>query len=297
MKKEFKSRLVSLLILVSVAFGISCNSSAQTQTSNNSESTSVNIVQVDTLKLKSEKMGKTIKNVVILPSQYFDEDLQEEQYPVVYLLHGYGGDYSNWIKKKPELEDAASEYSIIIVCPDGEASWYWDSPVNPKSQYETYIINELIPYIDDNYRTIPEAKMRAITGLSMGGHGGLWLGLRHPDVFGACGSMSGGVNIIPFPEKWEMKLALGNYTSNKSVWESHTVINLVPTLNKKSGQKITFDCGSDDFFFKVNNELHEALLKADIPHDYTVRPGKHNWAYWCNSIDYQLLFFAKSFSE
>ena len=295
MKTDIRFRMISLLVAVVMILGGSCRSVAQERVGANGETE--DIIQVDTIKVKSSKMDKTIKNVVIVPAQYYDEDLQNEQYPVVYLLHGHSGDFSNWIKKKPELEDAASEYSIIIVCPDGDASWYFDSPIDPKIQYETYIVNELIPYIDNNYRTIPEAKMRAITGLSMGGHGGLWLGLRHPDVFGACGSMSGGVDITPFPEKWAIKQALGNYTTNKAVWESHSVINLVPKLSKTSGQKIIFDCGCDDFFFKVNNNLHEAMLKAGIPHDYIVRPGNHNWKYWCNSIDYQLLFFAKFFGE
>ncbi len=293
MKKNIKLRLISLLVLAVMILGGSCQSVAQER--KGTDGVAEAIEQVDTIKVKSEKMGKTIKNVVIVPAQYYDDELQDEQYPVVYLLHGYSGCYSDWIKQKPELEDAASEYSIIIVCPDGEASWYLDSPVNPKSQYETYVANELVTYIDNNYRTIPEANMRAITGLSMGGHGALWLGFRHPDIFGACGSMSGGVDYTPFPEKWEIKKALGEYSSNKALWEKSTVVSLVPTLKKTSGQKIIFDCGCDDFFFKVNNNLHDALLKAGIPHDYIVRPGKHNWKYWCNSIDYQLLFFTKFF--
>lgn len=288
MKEIFRFRTIILAILLSC----SCIAFAQ---NSETEIEITDFVQVDTISVKSEKMDKMIKNVVIVPAQYFDEELQEEQYPVVYLLHGFGGDYASWIKIKPELEDLSSDYGIIIVCPDGATSWYWDSPINPESQYETYAVSELVPYIDNNYRTIPEARMRAITGLSMGGHGGLWLGFRHPDVFGACGSTSGGVNIIPFPEKWDMSKSLGEYASNKEVWNSHTVINLVPTLKKNSGQKIIFDCGTDDFFFQVNNNLHDALLKAGIPHDYIARPGSHNLDYWNNSIDYQLLFFSKAF--
>ncbi|MGN1245751.1 MAG: alpha/beta hydrolase [Muribaculaceae bacterium] len=253
------------------------------------------INQVDTIAVKSEKMNKMIKNVVIVPAQYHDVELQNEQYPVLYLLHGYGGNYASWIKIKPELDDLASEYGIIIVCPDGATSWYFDSPVDKSICYETYVAKELIDYIDNNYRTIPEAKMRAITGLSMGGHGGLWLGLRHPDVFGSCGSTSGGVDFRPFPKKWKIRLDLGEYAENKAVWDSHTVLSLVPSIDKDAAQHIIIDCGYDDFFFEVNNNLHAELLKAGIPHDYIVRPGKHNAPYWNNSIDYQILFFVKAF--
>lgn len=255
------------------------------------------IGQVDTIAVRSVKMNKMINNLVIVPAQYHDVELQNEQYPVVYLLHGFGGNYATWIEIKPELDDLASEYGIIIVCPDGSTSWYFDSPVDKTMCYETYVAKELTAYIDNNYRTIPEAKMRAITGLSMGGHGGLWLGLRHPDVFGACGSTSGGVDFRPFPKKWKLSKDLGDYATNKDVWDTHTVLSLVPKIDKEARQRIIIDCGTDDFFFEVNNNLHAALLKAGIAHDYIVRPGKHNSQYWNNSIDYQLLFFVKSFTS
>lgn len=289
MNLKLNRRFTAMLCAFAVVFTTSVTISAQS-------STPQQLQQVDTVAVKSAKMDKLIKNVVIVPSQYFDEELQNEQYPVVYLLHGFGGNYASWISIKPELDDLASEYGIIIVCPDGATSWYYDSPVDKSICYETYVASELVNYIDDNYRTIPEPKMRAITGLSMGGHGGLWLGLRHPEVFGSCGSTSGGVDIRPFPKKWKLSADLGEFDSNKDVWDAHTVINLVPKINKDAGQRIIFDCGFDDFFFEVNNNLHDALLKAGIPHDYIVRPGNHNVPYWNNSIDYQLLFFVKSFS-
>ena len=255
-----------------------------------------NLVLVDTIKVESECLQKAIKSTVVLPAQYFDADMQEEQYPVVYLLNGYGGDYKSWVVSKGDLDALASDYGVIFVCPDGQNSWYWDSPVVKNYNFESYIITELVPYIDNSFRTIPDKNFRAMTGLSMGGHGALWLAIRHSDVFGVAGSMSGGVNIIPFPDKWEMKKLLGDYATNKEVWQKHTVINLVPTL-KKDQLKIIFDCGSEDFFYKVNCDLHEALLKAGIPHDFISRPGTHNWTYWTNSLDYQMLFFSKAFEQ
>ena len=252
--------------------------------------------QVTVVKVKASKMSAPVECTVVVPAEYTDPECQDTQYPVLYLLHGHGGDHKAWISKKPELPDVASQYGVIIVCPDGRNSWYWDSPVNAESQFETFIATDLVTFIDNHFRTIPEAGMRAITGLSMGGHGALWLAIRHSDVFGVAGSMSGGVNIIPFPEKWEMKKLLGDYATNKEVWQKHTVINLVPTL-KKDQLKIIFDCGSEDFFYKVNCDLHEALLKAGIPHDFISRPGTHNWTYWTNSLDYQMLFFSKAFEQ
>ena len=73
--------------------------------------------------------------------------------------------------------------------------------MNADVRYETFISDELVKYVDSHYKTVADRKGRAITGLSMGGHGAMWNGLRHSDVFSAAGSTSGGVDYPPFPEK------------------------------------------------------------------------------------------------
>lgn len=250
--------------------------------------------QGDTVQVRSEKMGRDITAVVVVPSQYFDPDLQEEQFPVVYLLHGADGSYRDW-PTRANLDDIASEYGIIIVCPDGQDSWYFDSPIDPAMQFETFVSSELVTYVDNHFRTIDDRRFRAITGLSMGGHGALWNAWRHPDVFGACGSMSGGVDISQYPDRWQIDKRLGAFAANKQRWIEHSVVNLVPML-KDGRQAIIIDDGSEDFFYKVNCELHDALMRHHIKHDFTIRPGNHSWAYWLNSLDYHILFFAKYFS-
>ena len=250
--------------------------------------------QAQVVAIKSAKMGRDINATIVVPEQYFDPDLQEEQFPVVYLLHGADGSYRDW-PSKADLDDLASEYGVIIACPDGQDSWYFDSPIDPKMQFETFVTQELVAYVDGHYRTLPERRYRAITGLSMGGHGALWCAWRHPDVFGACGSMSGGVDISQFPDRWNIHKRLGAYADNKQRWQDHSVVSLVPKL-KDGQQAIIIDDGSEDFFYKVNCELHDALLKAKISHDFTIRPGNHSWNYWVNSLDYHMLFFAKYFA-
>lgn len=249
-------------------------------------------VQADTVEVMSQKMNRKIKAVVVLPSQHFDNPT--DSFPTVYVLHGASGSYRDWPTKK-HLEPIATKYGVVIVCPDGQDSWYFDSPLNPDMQFETFISKELVEYVDTHYRTFRTPKMRAITGLSMGGHGALWCAFRHPDVFGSCGSMSGGVDITKFPDRWKIISQLGKYADNKQVWADHAVINLVPNL--KPGQNIIIDDGYSDFFYEVNCNLHEAMLKAGIPHDFTIRPGKHTWTYWTNAIDYHMLFFSKAFAQ
>lgn len=247
---------------------------------------------VDTVLTRSASMQKDIKAVVIKPDSY----KAGKQFPVVYLLTGYGGIYSNWIEKVPGIKEDADRYNILIVCPDGGfGSWYWDSPVDPSFRYETYISKELVSWVDKNYKTLPNASGRAITGLSMGGHGALYLALRHPDIFGAAGSMSGGVDIRPFPNNWDMAKRLGSYADNKAEWEERTVINLLH-LATAGKPALIIDCGTEDFFYEVNERLHKELLYRNLPHEYITRPGVHNWEYWKLAVHYQLLYMHHYFT-
>lgn len=245
--------------------------------------------QVDTLSVRSESMRKGIKTIVIVP-----DVAKERSCPTVYLLHGFGGNYKTWLQIKPELPRIADRMGFVFVCPDGAGSWYWDSPRNPDVRYETFISTELVRFVDARYNTIKERSGRAITGLSMGGHGAMWNAIRHSEVFGAAGSTSGGLDIRPFPKSWEMYKQLGARDEHPDVWDTHTVINLVPGL-ENGRLALIVDCGYGDFFFDVNQKFHEALLERGIDHDFLVRPGEHNNTYWRNSIDYQLLFFQKYF--
>lgn len=250
--------------------------------------------RVDTVSTYSPSMKKNIKAVVVLPDSYQPAN---KRYPVIYLLHGYSGDYSNYIKNVPKIKNYSDSLSIIFVCPDGNyGSWYFDSPIDSTWKYETYVASELVHWVDEHYATQKDRKGRAITGLSMGGHGALYLAFRHQDTFGAAGSMSGGVDIRPFPLKWEIARRLGDYATHRHNWDENTVINMIYLL-KPDSLKIIFDCGTEDFFSTVNNRLHEKLLERNIPHDFISRPGGHTWDYWRNAIQYQILFFQNFFKE
>jgi S-formylglutathione hydrolase FrmB len=248
--------------------------------------------RVDTVMTYSAKMNKTIPAIVVTPDHYS----ASKQYPVVYLLHGYSGDYTHWMAIAGDhIRQTADREELIIVSPDGGySSWYFDVEGDPECQYETYIAHELTQYIDQRYSTLPIPQARAITGLSMGGHGALYLAIRHPNIFHIAGSMSGGVDIRPFPLNWDLAKRLGSYDDHPDRWDRHTVLNLTSLIVPGSLQ-IIIDCGTDDFFHTVNLNLHQKLLENNIAHTYISRPGRHDAPYWNNAIRYQLLFIAESF--
>jgi S-formylglutathione hydrolase FrmB len=247
---------------------------------------------LESLQVPSAGMGKSISTTVVVPKDY---RTSLKPLPVVYLLHGYHGNDKDWSKSTP-IGELADEYNVLVVCPNGENSWYFDSPENPKSKFETFVSNELVHFIDKRYRTIPARSGRATLGLSMGGHGALFLAIRHRDIFGAAASMSGGVDLRPFSAQFEIRNALGTIQAHPERWDEYSVISQVKSL-KDGDLAISMDCGVSDFFIEVNRALHQKLLEQKIAHDYAERPGAHTWDYWRNSMPYEMLFLTTYFKK
>lgn len=251
--------------------------------------------KIDSLDIYSPSMRKTIRCLVVTPEGY---SFSGKPYPVLYLLHGWSGNYTGWLKDAPQLRQQADAFQMILVCPDGGYdSWYLDSPVDTTVRYETHITQEIVPFVDYYYYTRREPAGRAIAGLSMGGHGALYLAIRHPDIFGAAGSMAGGLDLRPFKKNtWDLQGVLGDPKTHWQNWEAHSVVNLLDRL-KQTSLSLIIDCGLDDFFLPANRDMHQRLLEAAIPHEYTERPGDHNGDYWGNAVDYQVVFFHKFFQK
>ncbi len=182
---------------------------------------------VDTLAVRSASMDRDIPVIVILP----DGASPANPCPTVYLLHGYGGNQTTWLRIKPSLPAIADREGIAFVCPDGATSWYLDSKVRAKSLYETFMTRELLPAVEERYPVSRDRSGRAITGLSMGGFGAVSLAIRHKELFGAVGSTSGGLDIRPFPENWEIPQLLGTQAEHPEAWEE-----LRPSTSSRSSE-------------------------------------------------------------
>lgn len=243
--------------------------------------------EVDTLAIESEFLQVTNKSVIITPDSYKNT---RADFPVLYLLHGYSGKYDNWIKLVPEIKEYADKYQMIVVCPDGGyAGWYLNSPLVDSNQYESFFIKELIPFIDSRYRTIAEKRGRGVTGLSMGGHGALFLAFKNMSLFGAAGSMSGALDINSI-ERYELGQLLG-----KTETDQRKSFSVYYQLTEElQGFPILIDCGKRDQFINDNIRVHEKLDKLEVDHSFIIRPGGHNWKYWSNAVEYHFMFFYKT---
>ena len=250
--------------------------------------------QTDTYTFKGKKTAIEKPVTVTIPDGY----QESKKYNVIYVLHGYSGNHSDWTKLT-DIEKLADQYDVIIVNPDGNyGSWYLDSDIDKSSQYETYIAEDLVNYIDSIYSTNRSKSGRAITGLSMGGFGALHIAINNQARFAAVSGISAGVDVRPFSAEFDLTKVLGSFSENQGKWDNIAIINNLHkiaagnTAWKKGADNlaIMLDIGVDDFFIEQNRALHQAMLDLRIRHDYIERPGIHDWHYWNKVIAYQFLF-------
>ena len=264
----------------------------------------------ENLWLESKLLGQNVNYSIYLPSDY---ETSSRRYPTVYLLHGFTDNETAWIQfgevnLAADRAIAAREIPpMIIVMPDAGITWYINDYAN-KKPFEDMFFQELIPFIDKTYRTRPKKEFRAVAGLSMGGWGSLVYALKHPSVFAACVPFSAGVyaneDIIAMDDgRYDyvfttlFGISLKGTARVNEHWQKYSPMTLMETLPVDSLKSVRWyiDCGDDDFLSKGNNLLHILMRERNVPHEFRVRDGAHNWEYWRTGISDGLKFIGASF--
>jgi diacylglycerol O-acyltransferase / trehalose O-mycolyltransferase len=230
---------------------------------------------------------------VLLPAGYRAH--AERRYPVLYLLHGRGGDYRDWTRYGA-AERITARTPLIVVMPDAGrdaeyTDWYQGgAPILPR--WETYHVRQLVPWVDARFRTIAARRGRAIAGLSMGGFGALSYAGRHPATYAATASFSGALE-IGSDDAW------GTRTAEPAQWRAHLPVDLAARLRSLTlvelrtgnGAPGPLDrpgtkrgcgaCVTERVLLPMNVRMHDRLRALGIRHvwdDYG--PGTHDWPYW-----------------
>jgi putative tributyrin esterase len=240
----------------------------------------------DQIVYQSKNLPKPDTTWVFRPKNYDSK----EKLAVIFLLHGYSGNYKQW-DNIMNAQKYADDYNSIIVCPDGLfSSWYINSPAKTDWQFESFFFDELYPDIKKRYAV--DERNIFITGLSMGGHGALYLFIKKPELFSGAGSTSGGIKLTDGFGKYGIGELLGNPAADNALWQEYSVYSNIDKLegNKKP---IIFDCGMDDIFYASNNQLKQKTDFLKLNATYISQPGAHNRAYWTKSIKQQFEFFQK----
>lgn len=225
--------------------------------------------KVTEVRILSNLMNKSVPMVVVLPEDY---ETSTNRYPVVYLLHEAGGDCHTF-EKKSWPQAAVDAHGYIVAIPDGaKTSWWIDSPVDPSFKYESHVIQEVIPFVDSHYRTIPDRRHRAMCGASMGGHGAATMAVCHRDLFSVLGMVAPGVDLRPFPNQWDIKKRLGSIQEYPARWKEYSIVSRAEDL--KNGElDILTVIGTSDFFLSPNRALHELLSRNGVEHTYIEMRG------------------------
>ncbi|WP_407425278.1 alpha/beta hydrolase [Arcticibacter sp.] len=239
------------------------------------------------LKIIGSKFLKEQDSVLIYKPQSFTT---EKTYPVLYLLHGHSADFRAW-SRLADLQSIADKYGFLIICPDGlKKSWYFDSPRQDSSQYESFFIKELMPEINQAYPI--DRRQVFISGASMGGYGALWLFIRYPELFCSAGSTSGVVNLRHSGfKKTTIAAHLGEYSDRNAAFDDYSIVNNIHKL-AGTGKAFVFDCGTDDYLYKSNKSLRDKCDSLKLSATYIAQPGAHTGRYWSATLLQHMHFFA-----
>ena len=231
---------------------------------------------------KSTSLNRVMKYRVWLPAGYFDGT---RTYPVLYLLHGWSGDETNW-STLTKLTKHAENLPVIIVMPDGQNSWYVDSGSEEKEKFEAFLTQDLIENVDESWRTVHGREGRAIAGLSMGGYGAVKEALKHPEMFQMAASMSGAFNAGSAElekERADLRPSLAEAfgAEHSQTREQNNLYALAQKADVKTTPYLYVDCGSqDESFLEPNRKLAAILSQRKFAYEYHEFPGVHDWNYW-----------------
>jgi S-formylglutathione hydrolase FrmB len=252
--------------------------------------------RADCRAFRSAILQSSVRYCVYLPAGYSAADAKTRKYPVLYVLHGLGGNEQSMALdgEWTALQDLRREHmagEFLVVAPDGWDTFYINS-LDGKTLYSDFFLREFIPYVERTYRVRSERATRGITGFSMGGYGALRMAFAHPELFGSASAHSGALMRDP-PQGVSAGASSGNLAAvllarvfgnpiDRKFWD----LNSPYVLARKNASallkmKIYFDCGTEDSygFYRGASELHEALDSLKVPHEFHLYPGGHSVSY------------------
>jgi putative tributyrin esterase len=214
--------------------------------------------------------------------------------PVVYLLHGHGGEEGDWFTYS-RAAALANQYNVAVVTPDGANSWYVNGGTG---RWGDYIADDLVREVEKRWPVKATREGRAVAGLSMGGFGAMNLALRRPEVFALAASMSGALDITRDANVFE-SVTIDREVRNifgppgSDTRRDNDLYRLASEATPARLPYLHIDCGRDDAWFAVNVEFAQVLTTRGIEHDFQQLPGDHDWPYWDRQIQAVLALAAQ----
>ncbi len=247
------------------------------------------------VRLPSASLQKTVTYSALIPALH---EAGPGPFSVLYLLHPYGHDHADWLIKT-RLEQYLEDRALLIVMPNLENSLGCDT-VSGVS-YEQFFLDELMPHIESIYPVKHGPEHTGIAGAGSGGYAALRLALAYPYWFGASASLSGEVHAPQEKRLQELCIGKERTPRYRQVFgdpedprrTSCDLFHIAGQLNRETAPALMIDCGQDDDLLPHNREFHRRLTQLRIRHDFTDRPGGHNWSYWDSRLPGLLTFMSK----
>lgn len=260
----------------------------------------------DNLSLPSKILKGDRKYAIYLPPDY---ETSQRSYPVLYLLHGGGDDQTGWVQfgEVQHITDKAIAEGIatpmIILMPDantGQRGYFND--LKNEWRYEDFFFEEFMPFVENKYRIKKEKRYRAVAGLSMGGGGSFMYALHHPELFSSACPLSASTGPLSLEDTkimFERRNIKGTDAEYEAYYKKYSALPLIDAIadDQKKAVRWYIDCGDDDFLFEGNSLVHIAMRKKEIPHEFRIRDGAHNWTYWRAALPDVLHFISEAFHQ
>jgi S-formylglutathione hydrolase FrmB len=270
--------------------------------------------RADCRAFKSSVLHSPVRYCVYLPAGYSAAGAETRKYPVLYLLHGLGGNQQTMAidGEWSVLQDLWREHKVgdfLVVSPDAWDTFYINSQ-DGKTPYGDFFLREFVPFIERTYRIRAARGARGITGFSMGGYGALRLAFGNPELFGSVSAHSAALIRQPprgvdagassgDPAAQLLVKVFGNPIDRK-FWDLNSAFLLArKNAAALSRMKIYFDCGTEDSFgfYRGASELDETLTSLKIPHEFHLYPGGHSVSYLQAHRDASFEFHWRAFDS
>lgn len=236
-------------------------------------------VRMQDITFRSASLARDMQYRVIFPNTIANQ----QKLPVVYLLHGGGGNYQDWSNYSDVAKYAES--GLILVMPEGAYSYYTNAADRPEDRYEDYIVEDLISDVESRFPVTGERGKRAIVGVSMGGYGAIKLALVHPELFGFAAGMSSAIDVPSRPfsiKRW------GQWKSHRAIFgpwngelqHKNDPFVLARSVDPKNVPYLFLTCGEQEGLLSSNRQFSRLLAARRFQFEYDFGPGSHDWNQW-----------------
>jgi S-formylglutathione hydrolase FrmB len=211
-----------------------------------------------------------------------------EKLPVVYLLHGAGGDFRDWSDDSSVARFA--EHGLILVMPQGDSSYYTNAANRSGDRYEDYLVTDLIHDVEAHFPAASGRDHRAIIGVSMGGYGAIKLALTHPHLYVFAGGLSAALDVPSRPFSIKRISQWRNHREIFGPWGGETQLKNDPYVLAQSADPaktpyIFLACGEQEALLPADRKFAALLATKGFQYEFHTARGDHTWTQWETWLD------------